>query len=462
MKFTLLVLLVFACALPAAAQENPAGSVREFGAIGDGTADDTPAFQQAVDAGMGGVFVPKGRYRLTKPVVIELDRVGFTSIRGDGTARVVMAGPGPAFHFVGTHDSSADPSRVRENVWENQRMPALAGIEIIGEHPEAVGVELTGTMQALVRNVAVRKALHGVHLTTRNRNVIITGCHFYENVGVGIFMDNVDLHQINIGDCHISYNAGGGVVARDGSVRNIQVGNCDIEANMVAEGPETANVFIDAPVGSIGEIAITGCTIQHTQKGENSANIRLRGSSADLKSVIEQVAIANNIFLDADICVDIAWSRDVVITGNVFLEGKDHSILVQNASNIVVNANTIDRNYPARPDNISVNGITFRDCEDCIMTGCQIKNVWRGPAAVLLENCRRMTINACSVIDCDGAGIKLSNTSDAMITACRVQDSRTESAAPVALAVEGGSGNLIANNMLHGDVQAPEDTVSPQ
>ncbi|MCX7825852.1 MAG: glycoside hydrolase family 55 protein, partial [Verrucomicrobiae bacterium] len=68
--------------------------VRSFGAKGDGLADDTAAIQKAVDSSVGRVSFPKGVYRITKPIVIELDKTGFTSLVGDGVARVVMAGAG--------------------------------------------------------------------------------------------------------------------------------------------------------------------------------------------------------------------------------------------------------------------------------------------------------------------------------------------------------------------------------
>src|SRR5688500_9988760 len=97
------------------------GDVTAFGAAGDGVADDTAAVQRAVDAGAGAVGFGKGTYRLTRTVVIDLDRVGFTSLVGDGTARVVMEGPGPAFKFIGTHEGTAGPSTFKENVWERQR-----------------------------------------------------------------------------------------------------------------------------------------------------------------------------------------------------------------------------------------------------------------------------------------------------------------------------------------------------
>src|SRR5437867_1494228 len=119
--------------------------VTAFGARGDGQADDTAAVQRAVDSQAGAVRFPKGTYRLTRPVVVDLDRVGFTALVGDGTARIVMAGAGPAFKFVGSHAGSADPTSVRENVWRNQRTPTVDGLEVVGAHPDAVGLEATGT-----------------------------------------------------------------------------------------------------------------------------------------------------------------------------------------------------------------------------------------------------------------------------------------------------------------------------
>jgi hypothetical protein len=168
-------------------------------------------------------------------------------------------------------------------------MPVLSGLEIIGDHPEAGGIEATGTMHVdSSRSELIRETFHAIRLHIRNRNVLIANCHIYKNRGVGVYLDNCNLHQINITGCHISYNEGGGIVSRAGDVRNIQVTGCDIESNMpldrtVAEAsPPTANILIDATDGSGGtaEVAITGCTIQHTHQANDSANIRFIGTDA--------------------------------------------------------------------------------------------------------------------------------------------------------------------------------------
>lgn len=76
-------------------------------------------------------------------------------------------------------------------------------------------------MQLTLSRVVVRECRHAVYLTTRNRNVLIADCHFYHNTGIAVFLDQLNLHQINVVGSHISYNRGGGIVSRGGNVRRI-------------------------------------------------------------------------------------------------------------------------------------------------------------------------------------------------------------------------------------------------
>ncbi len=131
--------------------------------VGDGKADDTAAVQAMVDAG-GAVRFGRGTYRMTKSVVIDLDKAGFISLSGDGVARFVMGGAGPAFLFKGTHGGTADPESLKPEIFARQRTPMVDGIEITGAHAEADGIEATGTMQLTIIRVSVHEARHGVRL----------------------------------------------------------------------------------------------------------------------------------------------------------------------------------------------------------------------------------------------------------------------------------------------------------
>ncbi len=459
MKATMLPMFLCAvstAAMPAAVAGPPAAepstaqaTVRQFGATGDGKTDDAAAFQRAVDARIGDIRLPRGVYRLSRPILIDLDKVGPTSVLGSGTARIVMAGAGPALKFVGTHEGTAAPQTVKPNVWQNQRMPIVEGVEIVGAHPQAVGIEAVGTMGLIVTRVSVRGALHGVHLTRRNRNVILSDCHLYQNRGVGLYLDDVNLHQINVTGSHISYNAAGGIVLRAGNVRNLHVTGCDIEGNMGPEGPPTANVLIDGNGGEAGiaEVAITGCTIQHTRDAPDSANIRFVGLDRRDRSW-GHLTIANNVLSDVQVNVDLLNARGVSIVGNTLWKGVQHNLRVRQCCNVVVGPNVMDRNTRYQEQEQANEGAVFRDCHDCTITGLHINGTRRAPAGLILESCRRINVTACTVLDCEHGGILLDCVTDSQLSGCLIRNDLQDAQPWDPLKSVDCQGNLIVNSLL--------------
>jgi hypothetical protein len=428
------------------------------GVVGDGRADDTAAIQRLIDAG-GTVRFPRGTFRLTRPVTIDLDRTGWVALVGDGTARIVMAGAGPAFKFVGTHAGSADPAQFKPNVWERQRAPRVDGLEIVGAHPEADGIEASGTMQLTITRALLRELRHGIHLTVRNRNVLIADSHIYRGRGIGVFYDQVNLHQSNITGCHISYCAGGGVVSRGGNVRNVHIGNCDIESNMAKDAPPTANIFLDSTGGSIGEVAITGCTIQHNSAGPDSANIRIlgRGHEAALErrtgtAVTQEghVTITGNVLSDVQVNIHLQHARGVTLTGNTFWMGYRHDLLIEDCSNVVVGPNNLDRNprYNYGNSQEARGGVIFRRTRDGTITGLHVNGARGHPAALLLENCDRMNLANCTILDSDGTGLSLHDTTNSRVSGFLIRDDRPNRTPAPSLAVTGGRGNWILQNLL--------------
>lgn len=425
-----------------------AGEVREFGAKGDGSLDDTAAIQRAVNAG-GAVRFAKGTYRITKTVLVELDKTGFVSLIGDGTARVVMAGAGPAFKFLGTHGGTADPEQFKPNVWERQRMPAVDSLAIEGAHAEADGIEAEGTMQITITRTHIRSVRHGIHLAVRNRNVLISDCHIYHCTGIGVFYDKVNLHQSNITGSHISYCAGGGIVGRGGDVRNIHIANCDIESNMTKGAPPTANILLDSAGGSIAEVAITGCTIQHNSPGPDSANIRILGRGVAMAEW-GHITITGNVLSDVQVNVHLKHARGVTLTGNTFWMGYQHDLLVEDSSNVVVGPNAFDRNprYNYGTSSNVNGGLVFRSSRDCTLTGLHVNGVWRKPAAVLIEKCDRFHLANATILDSDGVGLLLRDTTNTRVSGCVIRDDRAERKATRSLQVIGGKGNWVLQNLL--------------
>ena len=427
-------------------------TIADFGTVGDGMADDTASIQKALDT-LGGVQLPKGTFRITKPIVVDLDKHGPAAFTADGTATLVMDGPGPAIQFVGTHAGTAAPDSVKPNVWDRQRTPRVEGLAIVGKHPDADGIEANGTMQLTIRGITIRDCRHGIHLVGRNRNVLIAACHIYENRGVGVYFDDVNLHQTNVVGCHISYCDGGGVVTRAGEVRNLHIGTCDIEGCMAKDGPPTANVLIDSTGGSTAEVAITGCTIQHSNV-PGAANVRVigpggpsRGSDAPKWG---HVTIGDNVLSDVAVNVDLKDCRGVTITGNTFWMGYEYNLRAVGCEQLVVGPNAFERNpaYNYGTSNTTRNALRFDHCRDCTLTGLHIQGVQGADAGLLLADCERVNVTGCTMLDCEGVALLLRNPKHCRVSDCLIRHDGPTKKESATLVVEGGAGNLFADNLL--------------
>jgi hypothetical protein len=423
-------------------------TVLDYGAKGDGKTDDTAAIQALIEAKAGSIRFPAGSYRISKPLVVELDKVGYTSFAADGTAKLVMDGSGPAIRFVGNHAGTADPASVKPDVWDRQRMPVVEGLAIEGGHDEADGIEADGTFALTVRGVHIRKCRHGVRLVNRNRNVLIDACHIYENSGCGVYYDHVDLHQSYISSSHISYCDAGGVVVRGGNVRNIHISGCDIEGNMANDGPPSANVLLDCADGSVAEVAITGCTIQHTKSAPDSANIRILGRGfmnrrgQRMEFNCGNVAIGDNVLSDVQNNIHLVGVRGVTITGNTFWQGYAHNLLVEESISVAVGPNMMERNPLYAYTAEGKNAVVFRGCKDCTIHGLHLHNVIESEAGMLLDKCERMHVTGCTILDCDSAGLLVKDCVRTRVRDNFVRDDRPESqSAP--LKIIGGTGNEI-------------------
>jgi len=275
----------------------PMSNVKRFGAVGDGQTDDTDAIQHAVSGGDGMLNFPRGEYLITRPIEIPLEEHNRTAIDGlGGTAKILMAGPGPAFHLVGTHAGTGDPSSVEDRVWQRQRMPTVCNIEIEGRHEQATGLLLEGVMQPTLQGVLCRKLLDGIRLTGRCRNIIISACHVYHNRRMGIFFDRLNLHQAIISASHISYNPVAGICVQECEIRNLQITGNDIEYNYSKDVEGSADVLIDcsAEPATIREVTICSNTIQ-ARYSPGGANVRVLGLSPEQNQHAGMITISGNL-----------------------------------------------------------------------------------------------------------------------------------------------------------------------
>ena len=430
----------------------PAGpSVRDFGAKGDGEADDTAAIVAAVKAATGAVCFPEGDYRITRTIRIELDAAGRTSLIGTGSATVIMAGPGPAFHIIGTHEGTGDPGSVRENVWQRQRMPIITGIEILGAHPESVGLRLEKTMQATLTNLLIRRCKIGIHLPIRNRNLIIDHCHIYHNTHVGIDFDHINLHQAIISNSHISYNRVAGIRLLGGQMRNFQIVGNDIEYNYDANLEDCADILIDmTPKGSsFREGTIVGNTIQ-ARPSPNGANIRFLGGKNLLTGGL--LAITGNLIGSQTHNIHLKDCRGVTISGNSIYSAAEHSLWFEDSANIIAAGNSIDWNPDHKKKHL-VDGILIDRCKGVILSGTIIEDSFQGAeqsgGAVDVRKSQDVSITNCQVLDFRFRGITLTDAVRCRVTGCSIIERRQKPQKGTSIRVIGGRDNLIVDNIVN-------------
>src|SRR5207248_2654433 len=154
--------------------------------------------------------------------------------------------------------------------------------------------------------------------------------------------------------------------------------------NMHPDSPPTANVLLDSSdsVNGVGEVAITGCTIQHGHKAKGCANVRVIGKTRPTKDMplVRQghVTITGNVLSDVQVNVHLKDCRGVTVQGNTFWEGFAHNLLVEGSHSVVVGPNNFDRNphYDRYGESREAkNRLVFRDCEDCTLAGLHVTNV---------------------------------------------------------------------------------------
>lgn len=432
--------------------------VTGFGAKGDGETDDTAALQHALDAGGNMLRFNKGAYRITQPLLVDLARQGCCAISGDGGAtRLRMEGPGPAIRIVGAHTGTAAPSTVADQVWEKERFPTVEGLEILGAHPEAVGIELRGTMQATVSRALIRGCRHGIHLVERNRNFILDSSHLYDNHEYGLFFDQCNLHQVNIHGNHISYNKRAGIRSIGGDVHNVQITGNDIEYNNAGGVEELmtdggAEIWFEALDGIISEVTLASNTIQATIE-PGGANVRIWGGEKDSPRGARLIAITGNVLGSQTRGIDVRHAQRIAVTGNTIYDSADLSLFAEDCSGLLFSANTLvwrgDESDPPR------DGILLRRCDNCSISNCLTQRLCYGSpergAGITLETCADVAVTDCQILDSLVRGVELRDCIRCRVTNNSIVDRRATPGMIHAIRVAGaGHGNLVRHNMLGG------------
>ena len=441
-----------------------AEDVRDYGAKGDGTTDDTAAIRRAfMESKDGIVSFSRGDYRITETIGVELNRIGRVSINGmGGVGRVIMHGEGPAFRFIGTHQGTASPDSFTEATWQKERMPQLSSLEIIGSHPDADGVEFIGVMQPTLHAVLIREVRNGITLSARNRNLLIDACHIYNCSGIGIFFNQVNLHQAIIQGSHISYCKRGGIKVVNGEVRNFQITGNDIEYNYDDQAEQSADIWFDMQSGTIAEGTIVSNTIQ-ARVSPGGANIRFIGpADSQHPTPMSMWTITGNLIGSQETNLHLVRCRGMTISANHIYSGKQRSMTLEDCENMVIGSNSMDQSHNAERDfqnGVTINGSKGIVINSLVLDECGAGSEERG-AAIEVFASQNVTVSNCILLNPKFRGIWAGDSGNVQVLGNQISSRAAN--APFVAAIEiatPSSATIVKDNLVaagkRGSVVAP-------
>jgi len=302
-------------------QGNQGQSVKSYGAIGDGIADDTAAIQQVLDLG-GIVFFPPGEYKISDTLAVSIQD---TVLQGTG-AKIKAADA--TFHLF---ELEADFIRFYELT--------LEGMAVDGSTLQAGIFTSVGCDNVVIRNCRFDTLNIGIKNDSGNRWFIYTNDFF--NI-----MDESDGHGYGIlfGDASRSIVAMNtfedvsrhAVYLSAGSQYNVVFGNT-VSGCIHSQIALNSTGLQDPCRGNL----ITGNTLSDaiTDVGDETASISVDGIAQ--ANTISNNNIVNNI----NVGISVNWhgdgvnNHDNVVIGNNINDTGRSGIVVRGAKRTLVQGN---------------------------------------------------------------------------------------------------------------------------
>ena len=394
--------------------------VRDYGAVGDGSTDDTTAIQNAATAAAGStLFFPKGTWLITSAITLDSD----TMVRGTGFGSVIKT------ETLNINIFYAD-TKVRF-IFKDFKIDGNRKGDAVSGNTGIANISLDSCADVLIENVYFLGAEYlSVRFNLGERH-IVRSCIFDGAVAEGItaWGDFTIISNNHFVDCQ--YNA---IVSRQSE--NITISGNTFDNIGFTAGDTTLHILPKHDDSNPGKnISIVGNVF-------HSNCYRPINVVGVVTAYIENVTISNNTFLDAlgAHMIEVNYAKGVVISNNVCEAGATtRDIYIAIAEDVVIEGN-ICRN--------SVIGIQFHSLVDGIISNNLIDTASDSGIVVSGANDDRITVSGNRTKSCTNYGISVTNLANKLKVINNDDDS---SGTPFAIAAVGAKilvyGNTIDGNL---------------
>lgn len=345
-------------------------SVKDFGATGDGSTDDTAAIQAAIDvavAGGGGIVLfPPGFYKttsaltITKGVVLQGSGIGLGTGTGNSGGTVIRSGAAAGDVITISSAQSCTLLDFTIDCPSFTKASGTAGVRVQGE-----GGSGNTNNRTRLQNVRISNMYDAIVWDAAS-NLVMHGCHVQDFLNIGVYskqtgatdsghntIDSCVIWDLNVGTSQASvrYDKGGDIRI----VNNKMLGST-YGVRVVLDDGETGTMLVTG--NSFEEQLTNNIRIAQGTTGKNFGNLVVVGNQF---SFVAPSSPQSNIAIVAGTAGGGAptWIKNISIVGNVFNNAHNiatATISVQDGTGVTVAANALNANSSSNPIGIDVGG----------------------------------------------------------------------------------------------------------